>query len=606
MYRSLVVTIFLFFIVSLTWAQETKLAQQYFRDGEYEKSAQLYKKLYEEKNYNDYYFKYYFNSLLNLGAYEEAEEAIKKAIKKRPQETHLLVRQGALLERRFENEKAEKLYDKAIKALTNNRMQIVRTANVFNELTKYEYALKVYERGVELSDDVQLYASNLAELYRRTGNEKKMIEYYLLYAGSNANSLKYVKQVLQRQYSDSLGIYLKEVLFQRIQEKPDELFYVDLLSWVYVQGKEYNKALRQMIALDRRMNEEGFRVFDLAEIAEKDKDYATAIKAYQYIVDNKSENNPYFMQAKRKQLSCRIEQLNSEGSLPKEELLKIRDAFDAALTTLGTNNRTAEISLEKAIFEAYYMNRTDLAIDILEELISRRGLDENVKARAKLELGDYYLISGEIWDGSLLFSQVDKTFQEGYFGELARFKNAKLSYYTGDFEWAKIQLDVLKRSTSKLISNDAIDLSVFISENIGLDSTQIPLQMYARAELDALQHKYESAFSALDSIAFLYPDHELEDDIWYLKANIYKGQHDYSNAELYYKKVIDKHIDDIRGDNALFQLAELYDNQLKQPAKAKELYERIFMDFSNSTFAIEARERYRALSDSEKFILGYE
>lgn len=606
MYRSLFVLIFLFFTVSLTWSQETKLAQQYFRDGEYEKSAQLYKKLYEEKNYNDYYFKYYFNSLLNLGAYEEAEEAIKKAIKKRPKDTHLLVRQGALLERLSEQDKAKKLYEKAIKTLTNNRTQIVRTANVFNELSKYEYALRVYEKGIDLSGNSQLYASNLAELYRRNGNEKKMIEYYLLYAGSNASSLKYVKQVLQRQYSDSLGIYLKEQLFQRIQTEPDEPFYVDLLSWVYVQGKEYPKALRQMIALDRRMNEEGFRVFELAGIAEKDKDYNTAIKAYQYLTDNKNESNPYFIEAQRKQLSCRIEQLNTEGSLPQEELLKIREAFDTALATLGINNRTAEISLEKAVFEAYYMNRIDLAIEILKELISRRGLDENIKARAKLELGDYYLISGEIWEGSLLFSQVDKSFKEGYFGEMARFKNAKLSYFNGDFEWAKIQLDVLKRSTSKLISNDAIDLSVFISENIGMDSTQIPLKMYAGAELDALQHKYESAFAALDSIAFLYPDHELEDDIWYLRANIYKGQRDYSNAEIFYKKVIDNHADDIRGDNAMFELAELYDKQLKQAPKAKELYERIFMDFSNSTFAIEARKRYRELSDSEKFILGYD
>lgn len=596
MKRNIIVLLFLF-LSSLAWSQETKLAQQYFRDGEYEKSAQLYKKLYEEKNFNDYYFKYYFNSLLNLGAYEEAEVAIKKAIKKRPQDTHLLVRQGALLERRFENEKAKKLYDKAIRELTNNRTQILRTANVFSELTKYDYALKVYERGVELSKNVQLYASNLAELHRRSGNEKKMIEYYLLYASTNASSLKYVKQVLQRQYSDSLGIYLKEQLFQRIQEEPEEILYVDLLAWVYVQDKEYNKALRQMIALDRRMNEEGSRVFDLAVVAEKDKDFTTAIKAYQYITDHKNESNPYFLQAKRKQLSCRIEQLNTEGSLPKEELLKIREAFDATLASLGTNMRTAEISLEKAIFEAYYMNRTDLAIEILEELIGRRGLDENIKARAKLELGDYYLIIGKIWDGSLLFSQVDKAFQEGYYGELARFKNAKLSYFNGDFEWAKIQLDVLKRSTSKLISNDAIDLSVFISENIGMDSTEVPLQMYASAELNALQHKYKASFATLDSIAFLYPNHELEDDIWYLRANIYRSQHDYQNAEIFYKKVVENHADDIRGDNAMFELAELYENQLQQAEKALQLYERIFMDFPNSTFAIEARERYRTLSD---------
>lgn len=595
MNRIYLLLVFLF-LSGFVFSQESKLAQQYFRDGEYEKAALLYKKLYEEKGFNDYYFRYYFNSLLNMEAYEEAEKAIEKAVNRKPKDIHLLVRQGVLLEKQNEPEKAEKLYQKAIKKLYNNRNQIIRTANVFNEMAKYDYALQVYEKGVELSGDESMFAANLADLHRRSGHTEKMVYYYLSYANRNASSVRYVKQVFQRQYSDSLEYYLKDQLFTRIQEDPDDLVYVDILAWVYIQNKEYSRALRQLTAIDRRMGEDGNRVFELADIAEKDKDYAAAIKAYQYITDNKSENSPYFLEAKRKQLSCRIDQLNNEGALPQEELVKIREGFEETLQMLGKSNRTAEISLEYAVFEAYYMNRLDLAIDILKELIDRRGLNEQVRARAKLELGDYYLIEGEIWEGSLLYSQVDKDFQEGYLGELARYKNARLSYFNGDFEWAKIQLDVLKRATSNLISNDAIDLSVFISENIGLDSTEIPLQMYAHAELDALQHKYEASFATLDSIAFLFPDHELEDDIWYLRANIYKSQRDYSNAEIFYKKVIENHVDDIRGDNALYELAQLYENQLDQVQKAQELYERIFMDFSNSTFAIESRKRYRTLS----------
>lgn len=584
--------------------QESKLAQQYFKDGEYEKAAILYKKLYEEKSYNDYYFRYYFNSLLFIGEYDAAEKAIKSAIKRKPKDTHLLVRQGDLFERLFEHEKAEKLYEKAIKKLGNNRNQIIQTANVFNELKKYDYALRVYERGVELTGDELLFASNLAELHRRAGKMDKMVKYYLLYARKNANSIRYVKQIMQRQYSDSLDYYLRQQLFSNIQEEPDEILYVDMLAWVYVQGKAYDKALRQMISLDRRMNEEGTRVFDLAEIAEKDKDYKTAIKAYRYIIDEKTENSPYFLEARRRELDCMIKNLNEGGSLPEEELLQIRQGYLETLEILGKSNRTAAISLEHAVFEAYYMNRIDLAIDILKELISRRGLIDRVKAQAKLDLGDYFLITGEIWEGSLLFSQVDKDFKEGYFGELARFKNAKLSYFNGDFEWSKIQLDVLKASTSKLISNDAIDLSVFISENIGMDSTQVPLQMYADAELSTLQHKYEDAFSTLDSIAFLFPDHELEDDIWYLKANIYRKQRDYENAISFYNKVIEKHAENIRGDNAMYELAELYESRLNNPEKAIELYEKIFMDFSNSTYAIEARKRFREMTSEEKFMRG--
>ena len=585
-------------------AQESKLALQYFNEGEYEKAAILYKKLYEKQNYNDYYFRYYFNSLMNLGDYDSCEKALDEALKRTPNEVQLYVRQGALYEKQNQGNKAEKSYRKAIDKLGNDRNQIIRTASAFTELNKYDYALMVYEKGVELTGDEGLFAANLAQLYQLSGNLQKMVRYYLVYAKKNASSLKYVKQVFQRQYSDSLDFYLQQQLYTGVQNDPEEIMYIDLLAWVFIQKKDYDRALRQLISLDRRLNDEGGRVFELAVVAEKDDDYDTAIKGYNYLIESKSPNNPYFTEAKRRGLACMRFELDRLGNLPEKNLLEIRKGYNDALAELGKNNLTAEISLEYADFEAYYMNRLDLAIEILQELAGRAGTNENVQARAKLNLGDYYLMSGEIWEGSLLYSQVDKSFPEGYLGELARFKNARLSYFNGDFEWAKIQLDVLKASTSKLISNDAIDLSVFISENIGLDSTTVPLQMYANAELKALQHRFGDAFAALDSIAFLYPSHELEDDIWYLKANIYADQKNFERAEYFYNQVVEKHADDIRGDNAMFELAGLYENQLDQPEKATKLYEKIFIDHSNSTFAIEARKRYRALSKEEKFMRG--
>jgi hypothetical protein len=42
-------------------------------------------------------------------------------------------------------------------------------------------------------------------------------------------------------------------------------------------------------------------------------------------------------------------------------------------------------------------------------------------------------------------------------------------------------------------------------------------------------------------------------------------------------------------------MAELYELQLNDPAKAMELYEKIFIDYSSSTFSIEARKRFRRL-----------
>ena len=602
MVRSILLS-FLFIIAQNVLAQESKLAQQYFKDGEYEKSASLYKKLYEKNVRNDYYFKYYFNSLVKLSDYEEAEKAIRKAIRKRPKDTYLLVRQASLYEMQGDSKKAESLYEKAIKKLENNRSQVILMANDFNALKKYDYALRVYEKAVDMNKNESMFAVNMANLYLQTGDNRKMIKYYLIYGKKDKNTSDYVKRVLQHRLSDSLSLVLKEELYVKMQEEPEEPMYIDMLSWLFVQQKEYSKALRQLIALDRRLEEDGVRVYSLATTAENDKDYKTAIKAYRYIVEEKSSNSAFFLNSKISLLRCMKEQVDlSAEHVPEEDLLNIEKGYEDALNELGVNDRTAYLSIEYAHFEAYYMNKLDRAIEILLELVGRTRLDDRVKAEAKLDLGDYYLMIGEIWEGSLLYSQVDKTFQEGYLGELARYKNAKLSYFNGDFEWSKIQLDVLKPSTSKLISNDAIDLSVFISENMGLDSTTIPLQLFAGAELKAIQHKYDEAFARLDSVVFLYPDHELEDDVWYVKGKIHAERKDFAKAAEYYNKVIEKHADNIRGDNAMFALAGLYEHQLNQPEKALELYEKLFIDYSSSTFAIEARKRYRFLSPGNRKI----
>jgi TolA-binding protein len=61
------------------------------------------------------------------------------------------------------------------------------------------------------------------------------------------------------------------------------------------------------------------------------------------------------------------------------------------------------------------------------------------------------------------------------------------------------------------------------------------------------------------------------------------------------QRIVDDFSDGIRADNALYKLGQLYENQLNDPEKAKTYYETLFIDFSNSTFAVEARKRYRLL-----------
>ena len=588
----------LFFALSAFGQQKYRLAVEYYNSGEYEKASQIYESLFKENPNNKSYFNWYIQCLIDLKDYDNAGKIIQTELKKNPGDVSLYVTYGNLLERQGFPEKANAEYRKAINNLNPDPTNITNLANNFTNLAKYDLAIETYLKGEKLSNIQNLYVYNLADLYRRQGDVKNMIKYYLITAEKEPSSVN-IQTSLGRFLSEDDYAELQKQLYQKIQEKSEIPHFGELLQWSFTQKKEYDKALRQAKALDRQFEENGNRVFNVADIAFKDKDYKTAIDAYQYIVINHGRNTSYYLDAKRGLLNSKKARVTENFNYTKEDLLTLKSEYVSFLNEMGRNTQTAPLMQEFADFEALYVNELDTAIMILEELRQFGGLHPEAVAKAKLALGDYYLMNGDRWEASLLFSQVDKDFKEGQTGEYARERNARLSYYSGDFEWAQEQFKILKGATSKLISNDAIDMSVFILDNLGMDTTEVTLQLFALAELLTFQNKYEEALKYLDSINILFPEHSLDDDVLYNKAHIFRKQRKTLEMIEMYQKIIEKYPEEIRADNAIYELAELYETKLNDPEKAKGLYEKLFLDYSSSTFAVEARKRFRMLRGDE-------
>lgn len=581
--------------VVLGWAQPAKLAQQYYQNGEYEKAASLYEQLYQANERNPYYFDRYVDCLIYLEQYGDADKVISRQLRKDPQNVNLYVTAGRLYERQMMDDKAKAQYEAAIENLPANQYTITRLANAFLSQTKYDLAIKTYERGAELLKDDEVFAYNLGDLYRRKGDTPKMIENYLSSMDANPDLVNNLKVIFQRYLTNEDYRELQAQLYQRIQDNDRNLNNNELLTWVFIQRKDYRNALRQVKALDRRLRENGGRIFRLGEVAADDGDFDAAIEAFDYIVEEKPTST-FYIDAKREGLRNRRNRLVQGYSYTEADLRELEGQYASFLEEFGKSRATASIILEMAELEALYINDLDKAIDLLNDMIDLPGVDPITLAWGKINLADYYLMQNEIWESTLLYSQVDKAFKEDLLGHEARFRNAKLSYYNGDFQWAQAQFDVLKASTSKLIANDALDLSVFIMDNLGLDTTATAMEMYAQSELLVFQNRFEDAFRKLDSLLIEFPDHSLDDDVLYLKARIFRKKRDFQKtAELLQKIIEDYGEESIRTDNSLFQLAELYENQFDDKEKAKSLYETLFIDYSGSTFAVEARKRFRIL-----------
>jgi TolA-binding protein len=245
--------------------------------------------------------------------------------------------------------------------------------------------------------------------------------------------------------------------------------------------------------------------------------------------------------------------------------------------------------------QAFYLGETDEATELLLQAINIPQVPLTKQAECKLELADIYLFSGEQWEATLLYSQVEKTFKNEPLGHEAKFRNAKLSFYIGEFGWALAQLDVLKAATSKLIANDALELSLLITDNIEEDSLITPLSMYAKADLLEFRNHDTEALAVLDSISTLFPLHSIADNVLFKKAEIFSKNGKFDLAAANYSEIIEKYPYDLLADDAVFNLASLYENQLNDKTKAMQLYEKILTQYPGSLYVIDARKHFRAL-----------
>lgn len=582
--------------------QDASLAQQYLTQGDYEKAAALYAELYEENPRTTVFYRNLFKSLMGLKKWEDAEKLVRKQLKSEKADPSLYLDLGFLYKETGEVNKATTEFDRALEQVKD--VFIGKLANDFINIGEDDYAIKAYLRGRELQKNNRAFARELAGVYQQKNDMPNAISNCLDYAATlfqpsqSTQVPATVTMMLQRMLNKGENQeILQSQLYSRIQKEPEQNIYTELLVWLFVQQKDFESALIQAKAIDRRQGEEGYRLLDLAMQAIKEEQYDAAIDAYQYLID-KGEESPLFMESRMRLLACLKEKITHTSNYTHEDLEKLKTDYLEFLNKLGRNPSTAGTMRELSHLYAFYLNDVDSAAELSEAIVNMPSAEHRIKAQSKLDLGDYFLIKDDIWEASLYYSQVDKAFKEDILGEEARFRNAKLSYYNGDFEWAQAQLNALKASTSELIANDAIKLSVFITDNSGLDTITTPMKLFAHADLLLLQNKTDETWETLDSINMLYPGHALSDDVLMLRANIEIKKRKYVEAAEFLHEILDKFKTDILADDALFTLADLYQSQLNDKQKAMELYQAILTDHPDSLYTIEARKRFRKLRDA--------
>lgn len=593
--KKVFIIVFFCYFPSLLIAQinDEHTAMQYYQDGEFQKAAVILKKIVEKtKDYT--WFNFYFNALLKDKQYEEAELVTKKVIRQNPGSLQYQILLAKLYKEKGEQERAAKIFEQVINSIPKDEFMIRDLANDLYQMAEYDLAIQVFVQGRKIMDNEQLFIFDLINLYRYKRDKNKLITEFL-------NALPAIPQMLQQAETTFSSVFennsdyltLQNALFKKIQKAPQNESYVKLLIWQFIQQQEYDLALRQLIALDKRTKDDGSILFEQTQIFFANKAYQTAIDAYTYLL-TKGKDNPYQLQARLGMVDARYQSLLL-GKNAEKEVLVLADQYQSIIDEYGKTTNTLFALRKLATIQAYYLKQLNLAEATLETALKIKGITNNDQGEIKLDLGDIYALNNQPWEAILMYGQVAKEFENQRNGNEANYRTARLSFYQGNFTYAKSQADVLKASTTQLIANDALNLSLMLSDHLETKTDTLALKMYAEAEFLQFKTRYAAALLKLDSIPKLYPQNSLADNILMSKSQLYIKTQDYSTAASLLQELIKSPQTNILIDDALFLLAGLYEKELNKPAEAQLLYQKLITDYPGSMFTAEARKHFRKL-----------
>ena len=593
MMKSLICLFFGMFTFVLSAQTDYDLAENYFNKGEFEKALILYQKLHKSSPTNSNLVFRIIEIQQELQHFDETETLIKSQLstRKKPQ---MLVELGYNFQRQNKIEKANENYQKAIDVANSVPNYTYAIALRFEEHSLVGQAIEVYKLAIIQTQNSN-YEYRLAGLY---AEQKDVQNMFLSYLNFTENNPTYLNQVL-RLFGDYISensnseynLTLKKIILKKLQSSSN-IFWNQMLSWLYVQQQDFKKAFLLERSIFRRNNNSLQGIIDVGIMAKSAKNYAVTFEVFDYVIQN-AQDSRLIIEANRQLLELELVRTISPDLKP------IKTKYNTLLNRYGLNSETVELQLSYANFLAMHFQQQPEAISFLKSALSQ-NLSPTDLGRLKLKLADILVTNSQFNQALLYYAQVQTSLKNSTLAQEARFKSARTSYYKGDFDWAENQLKVLKASTSQLIANDALDLQLLITDHKFGDSLQTPLRLYAKADFLKFQNKKAEAISVLDKLISEQNTHAIVDEALLLQAELFESKTQHQKAKENYLRIIEDFPSEILIDDSHFALAELYRKVLDQPEQAIKYYEKIIFNHPDSIHFVASKKHFRNLREKSK------
>ncbi|TDD99584.1 tetratricopeptide repeat protein [Flavobacterium cellulosilyticum] len=585
--KHLILHIFLFFSL-VCFSQNEQLAQYYFEKGDFEKAKISFEELLKNQPSNFLYFQRTIDCYQQLQLFDLADKSIRERLNQYKQ-GYLLVELGYNYQLQKDEASAKKNYDEAIERIKKNPNEVYGIANAFEKKVLLEYALKSYQIATQIEPKYN-FRFQMALLYGQLGNSEMMISNFLDEGYANPlNSIQIQNQLaryMADEGNDTFNETLRKALIIRAQ-KDQDVYWNQYLSWYYVQQKEFAKAFIQEKAIYKRNPESLSSIVNLAQLAIEEDDAENAKEILGFVLEN-TKNLELLIQANSYLIQMKIDNSN------EKDFAAINTELTGLLKEYEINPFTLSLQLIQAHFVAFNLRKPEEGKAIIKNTMGLQ-LNPYEEAQAKMELADILLYEEKFNQAMLYYSQIQENLKNDVVAHEASLKAAKTSYFQGDFVWALKQFKELKAANSELIANDAMEYFLLINDNTVADSTQTALKQFAKGDYLIYQNRNQEAIAKFQFILKSFKGQEIEAVTQLRLGKIYEKQGEYNLALSQYQNIIDHHADGIYIDEALYFSAEIENNKLKEPEKAKPLYEKIIFNHQDSIYFVDARKKYRQL-----------
>jgi tetratricopeptide (TPR) repeat protein len=591
---------------------KVRLAQSYERSGDFESAAKMYEEVYAKDSTNYGIFDALRRVYMQLKRYDDAIALMEQRLRLQPTDVNILAQLGRAYNFNANDVKANEVWDRAIATSPKNETVYRVVCAAMLENRQVETAIKMYLRGRAEIGKPDLFTTDLAYLYTLVLNYTEATREYLNLLKNDVMQLNYVQSRISVYTGRPDGLAsATKIVEERSKLEPDNLMALELLGWLYMEGKNFDNSFDIFKRIDDKTKAGGLELENFGERALKERAFAAAGKTFQYIITNYPKFN--MMAQVKFGYAQSLEEAGAEhdtlnlfgGNNPFPDSGKpaneAQPGFTGAIAEykkIVAEYPSTEVAarsllrIANVMYDRFYnLNEAHSSLEIIN---TQYGAFVSVAMEARLLSGDVYLAMGDLekseaaYNSVLAIRTVTRDLQDK-----ALYNLAEMQYFRGKFSDAVMKFGDLTKNAAANITNDALDMLLFLQENMKADS--VALKEFAKADLLQHQRKLSEALGQYELVQKTYPTTPLIDESLMNMGDVLTIMKRYPEAIASYDTLIKNYPESIVLDKAMMKEARIYSAGLNDKVKAIASYESLLQKYPNSIYASEARKRIREL-----------